>query len=123
MGALNQLEVDLIRLRVLRRMANTAQMYTRFGMQPDRWPVNHLWFPTPNVNDRELRRGNPPPDSERPKHLRGVALELDLNAGLPETVRRAMADNAQREEIFAADEAAQLAEIEQGNEVTIDDPG
>lgn len=108
MGAFTQLEIDLVRLRVLRGMRRTAAMYTRFGMQPDgKWPVNHVWFPEPgNLGNRELRRGNPPPHSSRPHHLRGYDLELDINVPLPPSVVRYLEDNKERYALLDQIEAA-----------------
>lgn len=40
--------------------------------------VRHLWFPQDNVNRYELRDGNPPADVDRPKHLRGQSLVIDI---------------------------------------------
>ena len=42
-----------------------------------KWEVMHIWFPENRVSKYEIRGGNPPSDSERPQHLRGLFLELD----------------------------------------------
>lgn len=41
-------------------------------------PVRHLWFPEDNANKYSLRDGNPPADVDRPKHLKGRRLVIDL---------------------------------------------
>lgn len=40
--------------------------------------IKHLWFPYPNDTAYSMRDGNPPPDSERPKHLRKKDLIIDI---------------------------------------------
>lgn len=46
--------------------------------EPDIQTIRHLWFPENNVNNIHLREGRPPPDSERPKHMRGFEIVVDL---------------------------------------------
>ncbi len=40
--------------------------------------TKHLWFPDDNVLNLQLRDGNPPADQDRPKHLRGLSLAVDV---------------------------------------------
>lgn len=75
--ALNQFKVDLIRLRVLRAHARTQQIEVAKGRGAD-WGVKYLWFPEDDMRAYEARDGNPPPDAERPKHMRGLNLVIDL---------------------------------------------
>lgn len=42
-------------------------------------PVRHLWFPENTVRKSELRDGNPPSDTDRPVHLRGLKLVIDVS--------------------------------------------
>ena len=80
-GRLTQESVDFVRLRVMRAISTN-------DLTPgEKLKVSHLWFPRDDVNAYELRMGNPPADSQRPKHLRRLRLEIDLSTGrLPETI-------------------------------------
>jgi hypothetical protein len=76
---LSQLEIDVVRFRVLSSMVtqHLRAMQNDPGYDPD-FAVRHLWFPENDVNHYELREGNPPAVRDRPKHLRSYELELDL---------------------------------------------
>jgi hypothetical protein len=76
---LNQHMIDIRRLCVLREWANTQKSFIARG-KPSDVSVKHLWFPENDHRNYVLRSGNPPPDSQRPKHLRGYHLEIDLGA-------------------------------------------
>lgn len=52
------------------------------------WPVSHLWFPRDTVNAYELRSGNPPSDSDRPKHMRGYNLVVHIQDYVVEGFRK-----------------------------------
>lgn len=83
---LNQSRVDEVRLRVMRAWAQTNIEWIEAGKTPD-LRVRHVWFPKNDVNQYSLRRGNPPSDTDRPKHMRGLRLEIDLESRkLPETI-------------------------------------
>jgi len=58
-------------------------------LYPDLEVPHHLWFPENNVNNWLVKPGWAPPDSERPKHLRGFELNVDL-MNIPERVRDAL---------------------------------
>jgi len=70
---LNQWQVDLVRLRAMQSVIHAESRKAK----PD-LSVRHLWFPRNNVNEYALRRGNPPSDRERPVHLKGLRLEIDV---------------------------------------------
>lgn len=42
-------------------------------------PVQHVWFPENTMRKSELRDGNPPSDTDRPRHLRGLRLAIDVS--------------------------------------------
>jgi len=80
-----QPRVDAARLRVLRSFIDEA--YQLMLVQQD-YSVylrpHYLWFPDrDNVNEVELRMGNPPADRDRPKHLRGLELVVDVQCWPP----------------------------------------
>lgn len=54
--------------------------------KPDLVSGRHLWFPENNVNNWVVRKGWAPPDSQRPAHLRGFELNVDL-LNIPERIR------------------------------------
>lgn len=60
-------------------------------------PVRHLWFPRASTRAYDLRDGNPPSDTDRPKHLRGLRLELDLGELPPSLVEQVNALIVQRQ--------------------------
>lgn len=82
---LYQKGVDVVRLRVLKSLVERQILRLKRGANLVDLKVRHLWFPENNLNHYELRTGNPPPDSERPKHMRGFRLELDV-LHLPQSI-------------------------------------
>lgn len=68
--------VDLIGLSATKQLLITASGNLDSG-RPSGLRVYHLWFPKDDIRVYALRRGNPPPDSERPVHLRGLDLVVD----------------------------------------------
>lgn len=74
---LTQPRVDWVRLRVLSAVLGTLAEQAAAGRRPD-FGVRHLWFPEDNVNHYELRRGNPPSPSDRPKHMKNIDLVIDV---------------------------------------------
>ncbi len=80
-------KIDEVRLRVMLAFADTQKRIIREGGEPDKRP-KHVWFPEDNVNAYELRTGNAPADGERPAHLRGYDLHMDIWSGeLPKTIK------------------------------------
>lgn len=75
---LNQERVDVVRMYVLRACIGTCLKMVQHKQPSNVRAIRHLWFTNDNINEYELRDGNPPPDSKRPKHLRGLSLEIDL---------------------------------------------
>lgn len=47
-------------------------------------PVRHVWFPKNDITKYELRTGNPPADQDRPEHLRGLNLVIDIGVVPPD---------------------------------------
>jgi hypothetical protein len=85
---LTQWRVDLVRLRVLRELAQRALARIECDKPVD-WSIKHLWFPADDDRIYELRSGNPPSDDDRPKHLRRINLHIDIRRGsLPGAIRR-----------------------------------
>jgi len=80
-ATLTQERIDIVRLRVMNAIAKNSTDIE------DKLRVYHLWFPRNDINEYQLRTGNPPSDSARPKHLRAMQLHIDLGSGkLPPTV-------------------------------------
>lgn len=77
----SQEAIDLVRIRVMGVIV--AQAVAK-GWESTVKGVRHLWFPEPNTQNRLLRDGNPPADCDRPKHLRGMNLVIDLDDIPPE---------------------------------------
>lgn len=77
---LSQREIDFVRMRVISSLIEEYLAWLQGGDDKDGSPVSvrHLWFPENNVNSYELRDGNPPPDADRPKHMRRFRLECDI---------------------------------------------
>jgi hypothetical protein len=76
---LTQARVDVVRVRVLAaetRRILSDQQHSDKELEPV-FAVKHLWFEDNNVNKYSLREGNPPPDSERPTHMRCLDLVVD----------------------------------------------
>ena len=74
---LSQWEVDVVRMRVIASLINGALDTASRGKSPD-LSVKHLWFEEDNVNNYQLRKGNPPAVQDRPRHMRRVAIEVDV---------------------------------------------
>lgn len=83
---LGQDGIALVMLRVFRELANTRATRVRRGGYVD-LTVKHMWFPKDSFDQYSLENGNPPPDSQRPKYLRGMELVMDLFS-IPKCVRR-----------------------------------
>ena len=79
---LNRERVAAARFRVMREIINTAVNYAATG-EPGKGMKHlkkrrHLWFDKgDNAGAYCWRDGNPPADSDRPKHMRGYDLHLD----------------------------------------------
>jgi len=82
---LSQWEIDVVRMRVIKTTVDSMLVWADRGIEPD-YSVNHLWFPDDNVNHYELRKGNPPSNRDRPKHLHGFSIEIDVLC-IPERVQ------------------------------------
>lgn len=76
-------------------------------------PVRHLWWPEDNINKYALRDGNPPADVDRPKHLRGQHLVIDLGV-IPRPVWEAV-QRQRKHARRAAAEPSRMVEL-------VDDP-
>lgn len=73
-----QLAVDVVRLRVLRAWAS-AETDQISGGRPTDMGFRYLWFPIPGDFDcYEWRKPPVPIDRDRPAHLRGLDLVVDL---------------------------------------------
>lgn len=81
---LNQWLIDIVRFRIFSTLVESLFNQYASGGDPDVDP-RHVWFPENNVNHYHLRPGPPPPDVERPKHLRNWKLAVDPFAP-PESV-------------------------------------
>jgi hypothetical protein len=79
-----QADADVLRIQVLMNMLNTAGIHARQGKQPN-LDVCHVWFPNDTTLQYEMRPGNPPARSMRPKHLRNLELWVDP-FNLPKTI-------------------------------------
>ena len=88
---LSQWEIDVVRMRVIKNTVDSMMTWAERGVTPD-YTVNHLWFPENNVNHYELRKGNPPSNSDRPKHLHGFSIEVDVLC-IPERVQDLIDEN------------------------------
>ncbi len=76
---LTQFTVDCIKMRAFKVAADRGRRDLARGKPlGDYAKVQHLWFPEPYADNYEARQGNPPPDSARPKHMRGLDIVLDL---------------------------------------------
>jgi len=81
---LDPLNVDYIRFRIIQALVNgqlkrmqLPPVHEQYLEKPD-LGVKHIWFPEDNMDRYELREGNPPADVDRPPHLRGLDLEIDI---------------------------------------------
>ena len=86
---LRQFEIDVVRMRVIGVLIDNYLEWIKDGEPSDGADhgVRYLWFPEDNVNRYELREGNPPSDTDRPKHMRGFRLECDIES-IPEGVHK-----------------------------------
>lgn len=64
--------------------------------------VRHLWFPENDIRRYELRNGNPPGRSGRPKWLRGLDLVIDPIRGPHRRILNEIADDKARNAVYAA---------------------
>ncbi len=81
---LDPLNVDVIRFRVIQALVGGLMkrmelppVHEQYLEKPD-LSIHHIWFPEDNMDKYELRAGNPPADADRPPHLRGLDLEIDI---------------------------------------------
>ena len=74
---LSQEQVDFVRFRIIKARVDSAVALVTAN-QPVDLKVKHVWFPRNNINEYEMRDGNAPPNSMRPKHLRNLDLAVDL---------------------------------------------
>lgn len=85
-----QENIDWCRFAILNNRVKGAmkQIQAGYAQEVD-LSVNHVWFPDASFNEVLMREGNAPADSERPKHLKGKELFLDVR-NWPSTVKEAM---------------------------------
>jgi len=78
---LSQQQIDIVRMRVLSSLIDQFIKWAGGDKTVDRedFGVRYLWFPDNNVNNYELRDGNPPSDTDRPKHMRRFELVCDID--------------------------------------------
>lgn len=74
-----QLEIDIVRMRILFTLVDTYVKQMEEGLDVDPDEVHHVWFPSNQLGVYELRKGPAGHHSNRPKWLKGMELELDLN--------------------------------------------
>lgn len=70
MAKFDQYAIDLVRYRVLLHLLRSIKA----GSAADE--PRHIWFPAPQTDNYVLRKGNPPPDEDRPLHLRRMKLHI-----------------------------------------------
>lgn len=95
---LSQWEIDVVRMRVIKTSVDRYIEEVKQGMPPN-WGVKHLWFPENNVNHYQLREGNPPGDSQRPKHMRRFRIEIDI-LNIPETIQELLEEQKAEEALL-----------------------
>lgn len=85
---MNQAQVDEVRMRVTIHWVR-GMMLRGMGGVLAMVPKHHLWFPVDDIENYELRHGNAPVDSMRPKYLRKLSLwlEPDISPDTREFVR------------------------------------
>lgn len=83
-----QADVDIVRMQVLRNMVKTADQAIKNSKKP-KLDVVHVWYPEDRIGRYELRTGNPPARSQRPRHLRDIELWVDP-FNLPKTILAAL---------------------------------
>lgn len=90
--------VDLIILNVLAACIETASNRLSRG-EPMGAIVKHLRFPRNDITEYMLRDGNPPADSERHPHERGIDLVVDLTR-IPPRIMDQIRSNPRRRAIY-----------------------
>lgn len=75
-----QYEVDLLRLGAIAGILRGEIDLLKRGANhsDDVWKPRYLWFPSDNLNEYKLRKGNPPARDDRPMKLRGIDLVVDV---------------------------------------------
>lgn len=88
--SLRQELVDLVKFKVIGNILRNeiARMQADPHAMKLDLHIRHVWFARDDISSRELREGNPPPDSARPKHLRGLDLVVDPLNWPPSVVAR-----------------------------------
>jgi hypothetical protein len=86
-------------MRVIKVSVDRYIEEAKSGITPN-WGVKHLWFPENNVNHYELREGNPPGDSQRPKHMRRFRIEIDILC-IPESIQKLLDEEQSLEGLVA----------------------
>jgi hypothetical protein len=84
-GDCGQEVVDQIILRSIKAIL-TTQYANMIKNRTIDLGVRHLWFPEDDSAHYELRRGNPPSPSDRPKHMRRLELAVDPTL-VPERIK------------------------------------
>jgi hypothetical protein len=77
--------IDAVKVRVWWQLLQGSKV-PRAMLSGEGQTVFHVWFPTDSLQVYELRDGNPPARSERPKYLRDANLVIDM-FHIPETIR------------------------------------
>lgn len=92
---ITQTDVDFIRFRIMRQLIHNNMRKISGGqaLGLDN-KIRHVWFPEPHIDKYSLRRGKPPPDSKRPKWLRGIKLAISLSEW-PEAIVDIMRERGQ----------------------------
>jgi hypothetical protein len=66
------------RVQAIRERVTGNLVISMLKANMSEWPLSHLWFPRNTINCYELRNGKPPPDYERPKHMRGMLIAIQV---------------------------------------------
>lgn len=74
-----QLEIDIVRMRILFTMVDTLWKRANVGLDIEPDEVNHVWFAADSLGAYSMRRGVAPPNKARPRWTKNMELELDLN--------------------------------------------
>lgn len=94
MSLFTQEYIDRVRSRV------TLHLIRSVLMRATSTKIWHIWFPNPKTEKHyELRYGNPPHDVERPQHLKGKILSIDLGL-VPQSVVNALSPGGEIERII-----------------------
>lgn len=80
--------IDEIRFRVWLHYLRTHLE----NPKKDLCKICHIWFPYDEPTSYELRSGNAPSDSDRPKHLKKFKLEIDISF-IPNWLREELRPN------------------------------